>query len=335
MPVSSLFVILCNIMKEAVYNRIAFQFYWGEFRLPSIKSKILKETLKTVSPLISNADIEIQRRQLDFLSTFKRPTEDLNVIPLDLGMIRAEWIVAQGSPRSPIVLYFHGGAYVSGSLLSGRVLAGEIAHTLKYKVLSFEYRLAPEHPYPAALADALSAYNHLLESGFEPQDILFAGESAGGGLCLVTALTLKQYGRAMPAALACLSPWADLTCSGYSHEKNKHKDPLLNTESLKHSALQYAGEESLTCPLISPAFGDFDGFPPTLIQVGMDEILYCDAETLHKKMLGANVDVALSAYEGMWHVWQIYEIPEARKALNEIGEFIKTQTKKIKSAACF
>lgn len=278
-----------------------------------------------MSPLIINADIEIRRKQMEFLSTFKKKIEGVYLEPVELGNVKAEWFDAQGSPQSPVILYFHGGAYVTGSLVSSRVLAGEIAHTSNRKVLSFDYRLAPEHPYPAALEDALSVYNHLLECGYEPQDILFAGESAGAGLCLATALALKEYGRALPAALICLSPWADLTCEGYTHEINAQKDPLLSTESLKHSALQYAGKEEVSAPLISPIYGDFADFPPVLIQVGQDEVLYYDAEVLKAKMLAAQVDVTLSAFEGMWHVWQIYEIREAHEALEQVSEFIQNK----------
>lgn len=269
------------------------------------------------------ADIQIRRKQMEFLSNLKKKVEGVSLEPIELGHVKAEWIEAQGSPSRPVVLYFHGGAYVTGSLVSSRVMAGELAHVSKRKVLSFDYRLAPEHPYPAAIEDAISVYHHLLECGYEPKDILFAGESAGGGLCLATALVLKQYGWAMPASITCLSPWADLTCEGYTHVKNAGKDPCVNTESLKMSALQYAGKEELTSPLVSPIFGDFAGFPPVLIQVGEDEVLYNDAETLNAKMLASHVDVVFSAFMGMWHVWQIYDIREAHEALEQVREFMQ------------
>ncbi len=296
--------------------------------MTSLKSTLLKATLKTISPLIGNADIQIQRRQTDYLSTLKKWYSGVYIKPAELGEVKGEWFDVEGSPDKPVILYFHGGAYVTGSLISSRVLAGEIAMAALLKTLSFEYRLAPEHPYPAALQDALSAYNHLLESGFEAKDIVFAGESAGGGLLLATAMALREYGCELPAALVCLSPWTDLTCTGKSHTSNAEKDPMLRRDGLMESAKAYAGEVSLNLHHISPLYGKFDGFPPTLIQVGKDEVLYSDSEQLFKKMKKAGADATLSSWDGMWHVWHIWEIREAHEALAQVGAFIHEKTGK-------
>jgi epsilon-lactone hydrolase len=291
-----------------------------------LKGAILKATLKTISPLIANADISIQRKQQDYLSTLRKWYSGVYIEPAEHIPVKAEWFDVEGSPQTPVVLYFHGGAYVTGSLTSSRVLAGEIARSSFLKTLSFEYRLAPEHPHPAALEDALAAYHYLLESGFQPSDIIFAGESAGGGLLLATTLALKKCGCELPAALVCLCPWVDLTCTGRSHIENAGKDPLLITDSLLQSAKLYAHGKPLDRPSISPVYGEFEGFPPTLIQIGRDEILFSEAELLSDKMNKAGVDVTFSIYEEMWHVWMIYDIREAHEALAEMGEFIHDKT---------
>lgn len=290
--------------------------------MPSLKSALLKATLKTISPLIANADINIQRKQQDYLSTLKTWYSGVYIKPEEMGEVKAEWFDIEGSPEKPVILYFHGGAYVTGSLTSSRVMAGEIARAALLKTLSFEYRLAPEHPFPAALEDALSAYNHLLENGYEPSDIVFAGESAGGGLLLSTAMLIREYGCGMPTALVCLSPWTDLTCTGASFAKNADKDPLVHRESVLQDAHAYAGGLPLETPQLSPLYGEMAGLPPTLIQTGKDEILFSDAERLYKKMKRAGVDATFSAWEGMWHIWQLYEIREAHEAMAEVGAFI-------------
>lgn len=291
-----------------------------------MKSTILKATLKTISPLIANADISIQRKQQDYLSTFKKWYSGVYIEPAEHIPVKAEWFDIEDSPQKPVILYFHGGAYVTGSLTSSRVLAGEIAMASMLKTLSFEYRLAPEHPHPAALDDALAAYHYLLESGYRPSDIVFAGESAGGGLLLATTLALRKCGCEMPAALVCLCPWVDLTCTGRSHGENAGKDPLLSTDSLLQDAHLYAQGKPLDRPSISPVYGEFEGFPPTLIQIGRDEILFSEAELLSEKMKNAGVDVTFSIWEEMWHVWHIFETREAHEALEQVGEFIRDKT---------
>lgn len=192
------------------------------------------------------------------------------------------------------------------------------------KVLLPEYRLAPEHPFPAAIEDTLTIYRWLLEQGYESSNIIFAGDSAGGGLSVVATLALRNQSEPLPAALVCLSPWVDLTSSGESYRENRKKDPYLVEELVRKTAQAYAADESLDNRLISPVFADFSGFPPMFIQVGSIEILLSDAQLLANKAQQAGVEVHFKVWEGMWHVWQISnKLPEAKKAVKEIGNFVR------------
>ena len=291
--------------------------------MTSLKSRLLKATLKTISPIIVNADLMVQRTRQDFLGSLKKIPDGVNEKPEDLGSIAAEWFYPENAPEKPVILYFHGGAYVTGTLHSGRVLASALAFETRLRTLAFEYRLAPEYPFPAALSDALGVYAHLLQAGYAPQDIVFAGESAGGGLLLCTALALKDMGQPLPAALVCLSPWTDLSCSNPSHVLNAPGDPLLSTVYLKDSAYAYAKNDKVKNPYISPLFGDLRGLPPVLVQAGSDEILLDDAVVLAEKLKASGADVHLKIWPEMWHVWQIFDIPEAKEAFAQIREFLK------------
>jgi len=236
------------------------------------------------------------------------------------------------SPARPVdgrvVLYLHGGGYVTGSIDASLMLCVPMARALGLKLALPEYRLAPEHPFPAALDDALKAYRWLLAEtrarGGTAADIVLAGDSAGGGLALATVQALRDSGEALPSAVLCLSPWADLTHSGASHEANAASDVLLTTEMLKLWASYYAGATALDDPLVSPAFADFSGFPPMLIQVDNDEVLLDDSLRVERAARAAGVDARLRRWDGLWHVWPALGdlIPESRKAFEEMSRFL-------------
>lgn len=235
-----------------------------------------------------------------------------------------EWISNKQTVKNKVILYLHGGAYGYCSADTHRTLAARIMIESGVKVLLPEYRLAPEHPFPAAPEDTLVIYHWLLDQGYEPSNIIFAGDSAGGGLSVASTLLLRDRNEPLPAAVICLSPWADLTSSGPSYSKNREKDPYLNPELVKVAAQAYAGSESLDHNLISPVFADFSGFPPLYIQVGSIEILLSDAEKLAQQAKLAGVNVTLTVWKGMWHVFQMSQsIPEAKQAVKEISEFVK------------
>lgn len=191
--------------------------------------------------------------------------------------------------------------------------------------LAYEYRLAPEFPYPAALEDAAAAYAYLLGQGFAAQDVALCGDSAGGGLTLALTMKLRDEGKELPAALAVLSPWTDLTESLDSHYSNTAADPVISSEELREMALLYAGGADLHTPYISPLYGDFTGFPPTLIHVGSDEVLLDDSRELALRMQAQGVEVDIDVYEGMWHVWHMFDVEEARTAIRKIQWFLHTQ----------
>lgn len=226
------------------------------------------------------------------------------------------------------ILYLHGGGYVTGSIESHLMLCVPLARALGLRVVVPEYRLAPEHPYPAALEDALKAFRGLLTEGYSGSDIVLAGDSAGGGLCLAAALSLRGSGDPAPAAVICLSPWTDLSNSGASHAANAASEALLDTGTLDQWAALYAGGARLDAPYVSPFRGDFRGFPPLLIQVDRGEILLDDSTALAAKARAAGVDVSLSVWNGLWHVWPALGdlVPESGAAFAEMREFLKARS---------
>ena len=189
-------------------------------------------------------------------------------------------------------------------------------------VLSFDYRLAPEHPYPAAIEDALKVWDYLMYQGYGARDIIIAGDSAGGNLALTLTLALKEQGRLLPRGLLLFSPWTDMTRSGKSYQKKASVDPILTLEYIEEAVRAYAGENDLEDPMISPVFADFTGFPQTFIQVGTNEILLSDSLKLDKQMLKYRVPVRLEQYKGMWHVFQMAPFKTAYEAMDEAAEFV-------------
>lgn len=201
-----------------------------------------------------------------------------------------------------------------------------MAQTLKMNVLLPAYRLAPEHPFPAAMDDVLEIYRWLLSHGYQSKDILISGDSAGGGLCVAAVLALREQGDKLPAAVICMSPWADLTMQGRTHITNSKTEAMLNVDSLREWSLAYANKQNLNNPLVSPVFADFHDFPPLLIQVSKDEVFLDDAIALAEKARSAGVDVTLKVWDGLWHVWQVVgdSIPESKMAFEEVGVFVRS-----------
>lgn len=244
--------------------------------------------------------------------------------PFDLDGVHAEWITPSDADSNKVVLHLHGGGYVTGGINSHQAMCILMAQTLRLKVLLPEYRLAPEHPFPAALDDALKAYRWLLAKGYPSSDIILSGDSAGGGLALATVLSLLNHKEPLPAAVVCMSPWADLTHTGRSHVTNAEAESILTTDVLKEWSLAYTAENNLNNSLVSPIYADFHNFPPLLIQVGGDEILLDDARTLVDKARRDGVNVSLKVWDGMFHAWPALGglIPESKKAFEEVKQFL-------------
>jgi acetyl esterase/lipase len=261
-------------------------------------------------------------------------SKDTKIEKINIDGIQAEWLIPSGADDKKVILYLHGGGYVTGSIEDHRMMCGLLANAAAAKVLIPEYRLAPENPFPAAVDDALKVYDWLLAQGISSDKIIIAGDSAGGGLSVATVLALKDRGASLPAAVLCLSPWVDLTLRGRSHITKAKAEAVLRKEVLREWALCYTNESNLTNPLVSPVYGDFHGFPPLLIQVGSEEILLDDSLMLAEKAKADGVDVTLKIWDGMWHVWQAMGdlIPENKKTFEEIGQFAQRQFGRIKES---
>ncbi|WP_169802728.1 alpha/beta hydrolase [Neobacillus soli] len=300
--------------------------------MPSFRSYFFEKGIKfsvkrALKKGVRDKRVEEQRQMLDNVGRrLARMPKNCQVVPLEIEGMYAEWLSTASSLEDKVILYLHGGGYAFCSADTHRPLAARIGQASGVKVLFPEYRLAPEHPFPAAIEDAVNVYRWLLDQGYIPSNIIFAGDSAGGGLSLAAALVLREQNEPLPAAIICLSPWVDLTSSGESYTKNNGLDPYLSVQGVREGAHMYAGKEgSLDHPLISPVFADLTGFPPLFIQAGNHEILQSDAEKLTAQARLAGVAATLKVWEGMWHVWQISGdlLPEAKRAIDEIGEFVR------------
>ncbi|MBE3067589.1 MAG: alpha/beta hydrolase [Chloroflexi bacterium] len=301
--------------------------------MSSNRTQLLHQTLKrALFVLDPQLSIQEQRRRIETLARLiihlpKGVTKE----SVRVGKVEAEWIVPVKSNVDTAVLYLHGGCYTLCSPATHRGLTGAIALACKSRMLVPNYRLAPEHPFPAALEDAIATYRWLLAQGLAPHHIAIGGDSAGGGLTLATALCLRDSGDPLPAALFLLSPWTDLTFSGESHNTRRAVDPIFGgeSESKEPFAPAYLGQETPSNPLISPLLADLRGLPATIIHVGDDEILLDDSTRLGEKMEAAGVDVRIRVWDGLWHVFQAFVpfLPEARQSVAEIGEFIRRRIK--------
>ena len=243
---------------------------------------------------------------------------------LDAGGVPAEWVEMPGAVPGRTLLYLHGGGYVVGSPHTHRSLVARIAAATKARCLVIDYRLAPEHPFPAAVDDAVAAYRWLLARGQERARLVVAGDSAGGGLTLATLLALRDSGGPLPAAGVCLSPWTDLEGTGDSASDPSVGDPMIDVDGLRASGHDYLGGADPTHPLAAPLHADYRGLPPLLIQVGTREVLLDDSTRVAAKAKAAGVDVTLERGEGLIHVWQFFgpDVPESVSAIARIGEFV-------------
>ena len=237
----------------------------------------------------------------------------------------AEWLRPPGAVAGRVVLYLHGGGYVIGSPRSHRHLAAAIASAAAASALLLDYRLAPEHPYPAAVDDATAAYRWLLDQGIAPEHVVIAGDSAGGGLTVATLLALREARVPLPAGGVCISPWVDLTCSGESYRTKAGVDPIVQQAGVAEMAQAYLGTASPRTPLASPLFADLRGLPPLLIHVGSDEVLLDDAVQLAARAKAAGVETTIEVWERMIHVWHWFlpMLDEAHAAVDTIGRFTR------------
>jgi epsilon-lactone hydrolase len=256
------------------------------------------------------------------------PPAGVETVESRVGGVPASRIIPRQAVRGRHILFLHGGAYVTGSAAIYRHITWRFATVAEAQLAAINYRLAPEHPFPAALDDATAAWHALLDEGADPRHCAIMGDSAGGGLALALALKLRDRGGPLPAAIVALSPWTDLAITGESCRANAVFDPMLNSADLAPLAAQYLGGADPRNPYASPLYGDPHGLPPTLIQVGSDEILRDDSERMAERMRAAGCDVTLEIWPRMPHVWHGFApvLPEAHRATVRIGEFICRQT---------
>ncbi len=240
--------------------------------------------------------------------------------------VRCEWFIPQDSPHDHVLLYLHGGGFIYGLTSLHRQMVIALAQKMRTRALMVDYRLAPEHPFPAALDDSVTAYRWLLKQGFSAQHIVVAGDSAGGNLTITTVMKLRDSGDPLPAAAACLSPVADLTIT--DDRSKKFDDPLLHPKATRIYIESYVADSDAKDPMISPAFGDWHGLPPLLVHAGEDEILRDDAIRIEERARAAGVGVRLEIYPRMWHVWQLYlTLPQAVQSLDDIAQFLQSHLK--------
>ena len=288
-----------------------------------LSAKLVRSQLNFFKPFVAGCSLEVTRKGQDKLGELMSALHKREVLirDHDFGRFQGAWVMPKDERRSGVVLYLHGGGYTCGSLDYAKGFAATLASECGVRVFCAAYRLAPENPYPAAVEDALTAFDYLLKKGYAPHQILLCGESAGGGLIYALSLKLKQLGRELPCGLIGISPWVDLTGSGASYETNRDNDPSLTQELLEFYAKCYTQDS--TDPLCSPVRGDLTGLPPSLLFAGGDEILLDDARTLHDRLKAAGCRSKLIIAPGRWHAYVLYCLQEnMEQDMEEINRFL-------------
>jgi phosphinothricin tripeptide acetyl hydrolase len=287
---------------------------------------VVREHLAKLPPA-SSLTTEQRRAQYDRAERVFPTPADVAIERVKAPERPAEWLQPPGVRADAVVLYLHGGGYVIGSVRSHRHLAAAIARAAASRALILDYRLAPEHPFPAALDDAVAAYQWLLGQGIAPGRVVLAGDSAGGGLTVATLVALRDRGLPRPAAGVCISPWVDLTCSGASYATKAATDPIVTRDGVTAMAQAYVGQGDPKTPLASPLFADLRHLPPLLVQVGSEEVLLDDARGLGARARTAGVEVTVEEWPAMVHVWHWFlpMLDEAERAVGVIGDFVRAR----------
>lgn len=291
-----------------------------------LATTLLKKQIRLLRPITNSCPVGITRAAQDKMGELMlRPyDEDVTEKEVDFGDFKSMLITPNYKKATGVVLYLHGGGYVTGGLKYCKGFGTVLAARTGAPVLCVAYRLAPEHPFPAALDDAMRAYNYLLTLGYKPEDVAFCGESAGGGLCFSLAVKLKEIGKCQPGCIVAISPWTDLTLSGASHITNAENDPSLTTARLREQADMYSAD--CTDPHVSPLFADLSVLAPSKIYVGSDEILLDDSVNMYNKLIEYGCSSSLTIREDMWHAYMLFGVKEAEADLKEACGFISEVT---------
>ncbi len=283
----------------------------------------LLKAVKRMHALVDNENFEKQRASQENFGGMFSKVRGIRYEKFLIDEIPAECLSPERCHRKDrVIMYCHGGGYTSGSFRYARSITGKLCAASSLDVVAFDYRLAPENPYPAAIEDALRVWDELMYRGYGAKDVILAGDSAGGNLALALTLKLKEQGRRLPGGLVLFSPWTDLGCHGKSYSEKAGEDPILTEEYLKRCRDSYSDTRDLKDPYLSPVFADFDGFPPVCIQVGTNEILLSDSLRLNRQLQKCRVYTQLDTYEGMWHVFQMSPLKAAYASVNRAAEFI-------------
>ncbi len=279
-------------------------------------------TMLRSRPASKGATWEERRAGMEAMQAQLELPQDIVCEPVLADGVPSEWIHT-GEPAHRTILYLHGGGYTLGSIATHRFLVQRIARAARARALVVDYRLAPEHPFPAAVEDAVTAYRWLRSQGIGYEETFVAGDSAGGGLSLATLLALRDEGEAQPAGAVLLSPWTDLTGSGESIHSKASQDPMVTSDGLRSMADAYAPNQTGN-PLVSPCFADLSGLPPLLIQVGNAEILLDDSTRLAASARAVNVEVDMEVWDDMIHVFQAFPmLEESERAILNIGSWVR------------
>jgi acetyl esterase/lipase len=293
------------------------------------------EQLKKVLEIIRSQPVgggsgkpTVERMRSGMEKVAERVANDVSCESVDAGGVKAEWIVPPGAAADRAILYLHGGGYVMGSINTHRAMIARIARASKARALALDYRLAPEHPFPAAVDDATAAYRWLLAEGFKSDKIAIAGDSAGGGLALAALVALRDAKNPLPACAVAISPWTDMEGTGASMKTKAAKDPMAGSAGLFNMAKLYVGVADPRNPLASPLHADYRGLPPLLIQVGEAETLLDDSTRVAERAKSAGVKVDLEVWDEMIHVWHVFAklLPEGQQAIDGVGRYVVEHT---------
>jgi monoterpene epsilon-lactone hydrolase len=294
--------------------------------MPSPQSLLVSTALRRFkrTQKSANVDVDFVRRWVNRLTSLPWPSSDVAISSFAEGGLQGEWLRTYAPAPQRAVLYLHGGGYFFCSPRTHRPVTIGLTRNLNISTLALKYRLAPEHPYPAALEDALSAYRWLLAQGLRADQIALAGDSAGGGLALATMVTLRDRGIPLPAACVCFSPWTDLAGTGPSVDRNDLSCAMFSADMIRRAPALYLGKTDPYCPLVSPLYADLRGLPPLLIHVSDSETLLDDSTRLAARAHEAGVEVQLKIWARQPHVWQLFSrvVPEGRASLREAAVFL-------------
>ena len=276
----------------------------------------------------SDRPVNLEKFRANIEATARDLPVEVNGTMVDAGGVPAELQVTQDAAKEKLIIYFHGGGYIGGSIASHRNLTGHLALQSRYSVLSVEYRLAPEHAHPAAVEDAVTSYQWALANGYEPENIVLAGDSAGGGLTAACLIDLRDKQLPLPAAAVLISPWLDMSLAGETMITNDENDSSLSAVSMPRTRELFISEDQINDPLASTLEADLGGLPPLLIQVGDEEVLLSDSERFNQKAAASGVDVELRVWPEMFHVWHtcVGLFEEASAAIDEMTQFIWEKT---------